>query len=193
MDLKNLSIIRQSFASTVFTHQVQEVAASNKRKKVFIIKLVNIVLVSLVLILLVLQTQYPQQLLFAYIASGLTVSEVIFLIIQLTFNFEQEGLLHKNSALKYMSLRDHYRLLITDIMNERTPKRELIARRNALQQEYQSISDLSPSTGEDEYVKAQKLLGLNGSGEQFTWTDKEIDRFLPEELHLVKVSARKSA
>jgi hypothetical protein len=78
-------------------------------------------------------------------------------------------------------------------MNERTPKRELIARRNALQQEYQSISDLSPSTGEDEYVKAQKLLGLNGSGEQFTWTDKEIDRFLPEELHLVKVSARKSA
>jgi hypothetical protein len=43
MDLKNLSIIRQSFASTVFTHQVQEVAASNKRKKVFIIKLVNIV------------------------------------------------------------------------------------------------------------------------------------------------------
>lgn len=33
MDEKNLAIVRQSFAQTVFTHQVQEIAASDKRKK----------------------------------------------------------------------------------------------------------------------------------------------------------------
>lgn len=186
MDKNNLSIVRQTFASTVFTHQVQEVAAFNKRKKVFVVKIINIILVSFVLILLILQTQYPNEPLFAYLASGLTLCEVIFLIIQLTFNFEQDSLLHKNSALKYMALRDRYRLLITDIMNEKAPKKELIAQRNALQQEYQSISDLSPPTGEIEYLQAQKLLGLDGKGEQFTWSDKEIDRFLPEELRISK-------
>lgn len=186
MDRNNLSVVRQTFASTVFTHQVQEAAAANKRRKVFYINVVNIVLVSLVLILLVLQTKYQNQLIYGYLAAGLTLSEVIFLIIQLTFNFERDSLLHKNSALKYMALRDSYRLLITDIMNEKTPKRELIAQRNALQHEYQSISDLSPSTGALEYSQAQKILGLNGDGEQFTWSDAEIDRFLPEELRISK-------
>jgi len=83
-----------------------------------------------------------------------------------------------------MSIRDRYRLLITDIMNEKSSKKDIHERRNALQNEYQSISDLSPATTEDDYLGAQKLLGLNGVGEQFTWSDKEIDRFLPEELKL---------
>lgn len=184
MDTKNLSIVRQSFAGSVFTHQVHEFAASKKREKVQNIKKLNILLVSIVLILLVLQSLKPDNLIFSYLASGLTISEIIFLIIQLTFNFEHESLLHKNSALKYMSLRDRYRLLITDIMNEKTSKKDILERRNALQNEYQSISDLSPATTENDYLGAQKLLGLKGVGEQFTWSDKEIDRFLPEELKL---------
>lgn len=184
MDTKNLSIVRQSFAGSVFTHQVHEFAASKKREKVQFIKKLNIFLVSIVLILMVLQSLKPDNLIFSYLASGLTISEIIFLITQLTFNFEHESLLHKNSALKYMSLRDRYRLLITDIMNEKSSKKDILERRNALQNEYQSISDLSPATTEDDYLGAQKLLGLNGVGEQFTWSDKEIDRFLPEELKL---------
>ena len=54
MDINNLSTVRQSFAQTVFTHQVQEIAALNKRKKVFYTKLTNVLLVSFVLVLLLL-------------------------------------------------------------------------------------------------------------------------------------------
>ena len=192
MDIKNLSIVRQSFAQTVFTHQVQENAATNKRRKVVWIKVINMIVVGAVLVLLVIQTQYPDEPIFAYIGAGITVAEILFLIIQLTFDFEGQSLLHKNSALKYMSLRDRYRLLIADIMNQESPKKELMVQRNALQNEYQSISDLAPPTGKREFDQAQVALNRKGlvQGEQFTWSDKEIDHFLPEALRLTGKASR---
>lgn len=188
MDEKNLAIVRQSFAQTVFTHQVQEIAASDKRKKVFYVKLMNVFFVAVVLILLVLQIRDSDNLIYSYLGAGITIAEVVFLIVQLTFDFENQSLLHKNAALKYMSLRDRYRLLITDIMNEKAPKSEIISRRDSLQAEYQSISDLSPSTGTKEFDAAQVSLNKKGlvTGEQFTWSDNEIDHFLPEALRLSK-------
>lgn len=188
MDEKNLAIVRQSFAQTVFTHQVQETASAEKRKKVFYVKLMNVVFVAVVLVLLILQIRDSQNLLYSYLGAGITIAEVVFLIVQLTFDFENQSLLHKNAALKYMGLRDRYRLLITDIMNEKAPKSELISRRDSLQAEYQSISDLSPATSSKEFDAAQLALNKKGivKGEQFTWSDSEIDHFLPETLRLVK-------
>ena len=186
MNKENLSIIRQSFASTVFTHKVQEVAAENQEKNVFAIKVVNIVIVSIVLILLIIQAAKPEIILFSYIGAGITVAEVIFLIIQLTFSFEQRVVMHKNSALKYMGLRDAYRSLIADVMGELVSTDQIIALRDLLQREYQVISDLAPQTGHKEYTEAQKRLNKRGEvqGEEFTWSDEEIDWFLPENLRL---------
>lgn len=188
MDIKNLSIVRQSFANTVFTHKVQEVAAEVQEKKAFLVKKINVLLVSLVLLFLFLQAKFPDNIIFTYIGVGITISEIIFLIIQLTFNFEQRMVVHKNSALKFLGLRDSYRLLITDIMNQSISRRELVARRDSLQREYQTICELAPQTGGKEYSEAQKRLNKKGivPGEEFTWSDKEIDWFLPEELRLKK-------
>lgn len=192
MDDKNLAIVRQSFAQTVFTHQVQEIAAADKRKKVFYVKLMNVIFVAVVLLLLVLQIRDSQNLIYSYLGAGITIAEVVFLIVQLTFDFENQSLLHKNAALKYMGLRDRYRLLITDIMNERSPKSEIVSRRDSLQAEYQSISDLSPATGAKEFDAAQESLNKKGivKGEQFTWSDSEIDHFLPETLRLSKAKRK---
>lgn len=188
MDIKNLSIVRQSFANTVFTHKVQEIAAEKRERCVLWIKIANIILVGLALIMLVVQTTNPTNLIFSYIGTGIAVAEIIFLVIQLSFDFEQGVILHKNSALKYMQLRDKYRAIITDIVNESITQQELISKRDLLQSEYQVISDLSPQTGSKEYCEAQKRLHTAGAsgGEQFTWSDAEIDQFLPENLRLKK-------
>ena len=188
MDTKNLSTARQTFANAVFTHKVQEVAAENKCHKAYKIKMANIIFAGIVLVLLVLQASFPNKIIFSYIGAGVTIGEVLFLIIQLSFGFEQQMVLHKNSALKYMQLRDKYRLLIADIMNDILSPTEIIARRDLLQSEYQVISDLSPQTGKEEYDEAQIRLNRKGivGSEQFTWSDEEIDRFLPEELRIKK-------
>lgn len=186
MDIKNLSIIRQTFANTVFTHKVQEVACEFQEKKAWIVKIANICLVAVVLVTLLLQMANPSKSIYSYIGSGITVFEILFLVVQLTFSFEQKAILHKNIALKFMGLRDEYRSLITDIMNSSISIKDTISRRNHLQREYQVICDLSPQTGSAEYIEAQKRLNKRGEveGEQFTWSDEEIDRFLPENLRL---------
>ena len=188
MDIKNLSVIRQSFANTVFTHKVQEVAAEYKGLKATFIKIANIVFVALVLLMLIVQTANPTNPIYAYIGSGIAVGEIIFLIVQLSFNFEQGDVLHKNSALEYMQLRDKYRALIVDVMNNREPHEDLVSRRDGLQTEYQIISNMSPQTGPKEYSEAQRRLNTAGTvgGEQFTWSDAEIDQYLPENLRLTK-------
>src|SRR3989344_28542 len=185
MDIRNLSIVRQSFANTVFTHKVQEIAAENAGALALKVKIANIGIVALAFIMLLLQVANPANLVFSYLGSGIAAGEIIFLIVQLTFNFEQAALAHKNSALKYMQLRDKYRALIADMMNGLQPQDALIARRDALQAEYQVISDLAPQTGKKEYAEAQKRLhtaGVSG-GEHYTWSDIEIDQFLPQNLH----------
>lgn len=186
MDTKNLSIIRQCFASAVFTHKVQEVAAERQAKKVFLIKITNIIFVIVVLTMLLLQSYNQQNQLFTYIGAGITVAEIIFLIIQLTFGFEQQVVMHKNSALKYMNLRDNFKLLIVDIMNNDITSESLKVKRDLLQREHQTISDLAPQTGRVDYSQAQLRLNKRGvvSGEDFTWSDEEIDWFLPENLRL---------
>ncbi|MDP2631760.1 MAG: SLATT domain-containing protein [Candidatus Uhrbacteria bacterium] len=188
MDIKNLSIIRQTFANAVFTHKVQEVAAENAGRKAMYVKITNIILVGIALSLFILQAYNLHIALFSFLGVGVTIAEVIFLIIQLSFDFEQKKILHKNSALKYMGLRDCYRSLITDIMNESLSQDSLLAGRDALQREYNIISELAPQTGSQEYTETQIRLNKNGKveGEEFTWSDEEIDRFLPESLRLKK-------
>src|SRR6266581_1230412 len=98
MDIKNLSIVRQSFANTVFTHKVQEVASEFQDKKAFKVKIGNIVVVSLVLITLVLSLSNDSPI-FEYLGIMLSIVEIIFLIFQLSFKFEDKAIHHKNSAL----------------------------------------------------------------------------------------------
>jgi hypothetical protein len=162
------------------------VAAENAGSQALKVKIANIAIVALTLVMLLLQVANQSNLVFSYLGSGIAAGEIIFLIVQITFNFEQSALVHKNSALKYMQLRDKYRFLIVVIMNEQTLPDTIIARRDSLQAEYQVISDLAPQTGTKEYAEAQKRLHTAGAsgGEHYTWSDTEIDQFLPEDLRL---------
>ncbi|EKE06327.1 MAG: hypothetical protein ACD_19C00017G0027 [uncultured bacterium] len=188
MKKSNLWIIRQSFANTVFTHKVHESASESQGKKAVKVKIVNIVIVSLVLILLITQSLFPQQIIFTYISTGISVAEIIFLIIQLSFIFDEKASQHKSSALKFMGLRDRYKNLIADIMEGNISKKDVVARRDMLQDEYQTICDLSSQTQDVDYKSAQIKLNKKGlrKGEEFTWSDEEIDHFLPKKLHITK-------
>lgn len=188
MDTINLSVVRQTFANTVFTHKVQEVACEFQEKNSSVVKIINLFLVLIVLTMLVLQAYNPSNLFYSYFGAGITIIEIIFLITQLNFNFEQKAILHKNSALKFMGLRDEYRSLIADIINQGCSAREIIIKRDQLQNKYQTICSFSPQTSRKEYQEAQRRLNKRGmiESEDFTWSDEEIDRFLPKILRLKK-------
>lgn len=188
MDKKNLAIVRQSFAQAVFTHQVQEAAANRNLVYVRRMKIINVAMTAAVLVLIILQASHPEFLLFSIFATCFSVAEIAFLIVQLTYSFDDKMLSHKSAALEYMALRDKYRLLITDIMNQKISIDMICDKRDILQAEYQQASNRSPITTSKDFDTAQLRLNKRGkvAGEQFTWSNEEIDRFLPEELRLSK-------
>jgi hypothetical protein len=103
------------------------------------------------------------------------------LIVSLTFNHEPEINSHKNTALKYMNLRDRTRSLIADILGAGVADREATRRRDELLHEYQVISDLALATSKGDYDSAMKALQLTPDG-QNTWSDDQIDSLLPQLL-----------
>lgn len=63
---------------------------------------------------------------------------------------------------------------------------DLRSKAREYQKQYSSIGKYLPTTTTyKDYQAAQNQLGLNGnSDEEFTWTDEEINRFLPQRLRV---------
>lgn len=182
MDKNNLSIIRQQFAQCVFTHKVLEKASDRLEKVNAKIKWANVIILAFVVVFLVLPIRFPEYSFLNDIAIAITVFEILFVYFQKEFSFEEKAKDHKKFALKFLELRDKYKNFIVDITNG-LDSEETRTKRDLLQEQYQITSSLSPQTEYIDYREAQlALLGKNITDEEFTWSDKEIDRFLPKEL-----------
>ena len=182
---ENLSVVRHAYANVVFSHKVQEMAVERKERRITIFKVLNIALIGAALFLFVFQSITNTHPVLAYIGAGLTAAEIILLLSHLTFGIEQEVVAHKNTALKYMSLRDRYKSFIGDMLQGALTTQEMARIRDDLLREYQMISDLSIQTNEDDYHKAMKKLKLV-EDKQNVWSDKQIDSMLPKELRTKK-------
>lgn len=185
IDKENLAAVRQCFANAALSHKVQEVAAECKGRRITWFKVLTIVATGAVLGVFAAQLANPDNHALAPIGAGVTIADIILLITHLTFGIEQEVVAHKNSALKYMSLRDRYKSLIADIIRGALSGEELAKKRDDLLHEYQMISDLALQTSEDDYHKAMEKLKLVEDG-QNVWSDEQINSLLPKELRVTK-------
>lgn len=184
MKKNNLSIVRQQFAQCVFNHKIHEKASDRLDALQDKMKWVNIILLAFVIVFLVLQIKYPDNFLFGSMSIAITIFEILFLFIQKDFSIENRAKEHKKIALQYLSLRDKYKIFVVDIMNN-LESEKIVSKRDLLQDQYQIINSLSPQTKYADYEKAQlDLLGKTNKDEQFTWSDAEINRFLPKDLHI---------
>ncbi len=95
---------------------------------------------------------------------------------------------HKQTAEEYKSLRDRFMDLIRQIMDNKAES-IIEAQLQQLLNEYALIGKHSFDTTKGDYNRAQQKLGLQGTGESFTWSNEEIDKFLPEELRLSSLPA----
>ena len=184
MNKNNLSIIRQQFAQCVFTHKVLEKATDRIEKVNTKIKWANVIILAFVLTFLILPIKFSEYAFLNYVAIAITVIEILFVYLQKEFSFEDKAKEYKKFALRFLELRDKYKNFIVDIMNG-LEEIEITTKRDLLQEQYQIVSSLSPQTNYDDYKKAQlALLGKNVTDEEFTWSEEEIDRFLPKNLRL---------
>jgi len=189
MDILNLSVIRQAFGNVVYTHKIHEISAEAESRKSLKIRLSNIGLVASVLITIIIQISIPKDILWSYIGAGLTISEVIFLIIQLSFNFSDKALQHKKTALSLLNIREKYIGLMADIINDNLDVSKIVKQRDELQSKLEIIYNFAPQTVTSAFKEAQSRLNPKGTveGEDFTFTDEEIDLFLPESIRMANI------
>lgn len=183
MDKKNLAIIRQAFANAALGHKINEVAASRKGRAVSWFKLADIIIVSIVLMLFLLQSIFSATSLpvLGYMGAGLSVAEIVLLIIKQMYHFDEDVVSHKNAAGMFLVLRDQYRSLISDIISRSIQASDVIKRRDALLHEYQLISRLSLPTTDSDYTDALNRMKIKPDNLNI-WSDKQIDQLLPSEL-----------
>jgi hypothetical protein len=192
MNDKLLANTRHYFAQSVFNTSCHYNANTRLLKKKKHLSNIVVSFSAITLIVLILQVvgleNKNQSLLniLAYIGMLITGVSLIFEMYNKD-DKSHEIFQHKVYAEKYKTLRDEYMSLIEEIMSNSTTETELRIKKDNLQKRYSAIGENSPETTSEDYKQAQIGLGLNGnSGEEFTWADKEIDIFLPEQLRLKK-------
>jgi len=86
---------------------------------------------------------------------------------------------HKQAANDIWLIREQYLSLLTDLAAQTKASEEIQAERDRLVIALHGVYAGSPSTTSAAYSKAQEALKHN---EEMTFSDAEIDAFLPKEL-----------
>lgn len=183
MDIRNLENIRESFGKVVYTHKTHEKNCEICNYQATLIKTLNIVLISITsgTLLTTFFTDNPS---FVKISAVISTFLLAFSIFQISFNPEREAELHKRTALKLWKIREEYINLMIDILNPNIPETKTIKQRNSLINRLDQIYQNAPNTSNKAYLKAQKALKIK---EEMTFSEEEIDLFLPKELKLKNI------
>lgn len=112
---------------------------------------------------------------------GLTVSTVLLVLNSYTKNYDLGELAqkHKQAANDLWLIREKYLSLLVDVAMRQKPIEALQEHRDKLAEELHSVYSSAPSTNTPAYKKAQEALQQR---EEMTFSDEEIDAFLPKEL-----------
>ena len=170
--------LRESFGRVVYSHKTHEKCADILLERLSNIKLWQIVLSAIT----------TGGFISAFLGSGnigasigVIVSTLLLVLNAYTKNYDLGELAqkHKQAANDIWLIREKYLSLITDLMMGEKPLESLQAKRDNLVEELHSVYVGAPSTTFQAYKKAQEALQHN---EDMSFSDAEIDAFLPNEL-----------
>jgi len=162
----------------VYSHKTHEKDAEIANSQATITKWVNIVLTALTSGTLI-STIVINEIVLAYISAALATLTLAFTIFQLSFNPEEKAEKHRQLAKELWYVREKYVNLMADIINGKISDDTVATRRNELIEELKLIYKFAPTTSPKAYKQAQQALKIN---EELTFSDDEIDQFLPTEL-----------
>ena len=163
----------------VYSHKTQEKCADivlkiHKRLKLTLIVISAIVTTSL-LIKLFNDNEWA-------LMVGVILSTLLFGLntYMKDFDLGEIAQKHTNAANELWNIRETYLSLLTDIRANQLSMNQITNQRDELHKRLSSVYTGSPRTNYKAYKEASKALKIY---EEMTFSDKEIDAFLPKELH----------
>jgi len=171
-----LGTIRESFGRVVYSHKTHEKMAEileSRKSTSTIIEIIAIALIGSGLISL----HFYDETLIKFIAALLAFLSLGLTLYKAFANLDIKISANQKTACRLWLIREKYTNLISDLSEERITDTEAQEKRNELQTEAYKIYEDAPQTNSSAYKTAQKALKDN---EDFTFSNEEIDRFLPQ-------------
>jgi hypothetical protein len=120
---------------------------------------------------------------FPYATATLAISLLILNSYMKDIDPGQAAQRHREAASDIWNIREAYLSLLADIRDATISLTEMRKRRDELQSQLHKIYRIAPNTNSKAYGRAQHALKKN---EDLTFTDAEIDAFLPGPLKRVR-------
>jgi hypothetical protein len=170
--------LREAFGRVVYSHKTQEKCADILLANQSWIRITQIVLSAITTVGFVAAVFGPGKI--AAII-GLIVSAILLALNSYTKSYDPGELAqkHRQAASDLWLIRERYESLLVDVRMGETPIEELQTQRDQLAVELHRIYSSAPSTNDWAYKRAQVALKTK---EDMTFSDAEIDVFLPKEL-----------
>lgn len=180
--------LRECYGRVVYSHKTHEKCADILLNLHNRIKLAQIVLSALVTGGL-LTALFDFQILAEYKQCGvfitLLLSTTLLVLNSYTKDYDLGEIAqkHRQAGADLWNIRERYLSLMTDLRIQSKPLDELLLKRDQLAEELHTIYAGAPSTNFKAYTMAQKALK---ELEDMTFSDEEIDAFLPKELKRIE-------
>ena len=170
--------IRECFGRVTYTHKTHEKMAEQCRTTLRTYKVTQIVL-SAITSSGVFSILFVDKL-WLKIATAVVALLSLFLSSYLK-SFDPGGTAqkHRDAASSLWPIRESYLSLLTDLRMNSITAEQVITRRDDLQKKLAAIYKAAPQTSSKAYVAAQAALKEH---EELTFSDSEIDKFLPVSL-----------
>lgn len=174
--------IRECYGKVVYTHKSHEKEADIYFQRLHWLKIAQIMLSAITtggLIVTLIGEGKAATVLAALASTALLI------LTTYTKNLDLGELAQKHSdvAIRLWNIRESYLSLLTDIASGGMTLSTVQERRDVLQSELNTVYTSAPRTTSRAYKAAQKGLKVN---EELTFSDEEIDQFLPAPLRKTK-------
>lgn len=170
--------VRECFGRVVYTHKTHEKMADNCAATLRRFKITQICVSGLTASGAVIAVFFDPV--------GVKVVTALFSLLTLLISGYMKGFdpggtaqKHRDAAASIWPIRESYLSLITDLRMNHISYEDAIKRRDELQAKLATIYKGAPQTDSKAYLSAQKALKDN---EEYTFSDSEIDCFLPTTL-----------
>ena len=174
--------IRECYGRVVWSHKTQEKCADIILKRNDLLKWMQIVLSTLTTTGLIV-TIFGDVL---WVKITSAIISAVLLLLNTYLKSKDFGAIaqqHSDAAADIWNIRENYLSLITDLKMDDANVETIRKKRDKLQERLATIYKGSPRTISKAYEEAKKALKLN---EEMTFSDEEIDCFLPVELRKAK-------
>jgi hypothetical protein len=174
-----VQVIRESFGKVVYSHKTHEKAREIASRKTVRVKWFNIILTSLTSGSF-LSNVIVNKTWLTVVSSALAALTIAYMVYQINFNPERDAERHRQTANELWYIRERYIALLADLRDGMSAS-AAAARRDELNEDLKLIYKFAPDTDPKAYRQAQAALKLS---EELTFSNEEINHFLPESLHI---------